>query len=37
VHENLKPFQCQTCSSKFGAKSGLQVHTKTAHENLKPF
>ena len=32
VHENLKPYKCDTCDKKFGLEHNLKSHISKAHE-----
>ena len=37
VHEEKRPFKCNTCSASYSAISGLKRHIMSAHEGNKPF
>lgn len=37
VHEKLKPFECQVCSSTFRLENPLKIHIRAVYETMMPF
>lgn len=37
VHEKVKPYKCDKCSSTFAFKDGLQRHNQMVHDQIRPF
>lgn len=37
VHEKLKPFKCDQCSSMFSFRDALLRHTRMVHDQVRPF